>query len=350
MKLSIVILCWNDQKVIHEAIASIYRSTHRTEFEVIVSDNGSAGDCVEGIRKAFPHSNLRIVENGANLGFSRGNNEGIAVATGDYVLILNPDTVIHDGALDRLIEYADQHPEAGAFGCRAVYPDGRYQTTAMVAPTVWRLWVHALGLHTLGRYVPIFLSRRYYGWNGDSEREIDWQSGCCVLVRGPLLKQLGGFDGQFFYHCEEVDLCKRVRQAGFKVLFTPSAQITHIGGQSVKRARTRFDLETHRSFYKYFYKHFGAQGAAGIRYPILLLLLRRWASATLRKWLSPTQVNKEIAASFATQVKWNLRLDPVKLVTTGEEPDVGFPPMGQKPAPPTPPPPPVELSTKPTHR
>jgi hypothetical protein len=332
-KLSIVILCWNDQKVIHDAIRSIYEKTRALDFEVIVSDNGSAEGCVEGIRKAFPHPNLRIVENRANLGFSKGNNEGIAVAQGEYILILNPDTVMHDGALDNLVRFADRHPEGGAFGCRAVYPDGRYQTTAMVAPTVGRLWIHALGLHRLGRYSSLFLSRAYFGWKGDTEREIDWQSGCCVMFRGDLLKKLGGFDPQFFYHCEEVDLCLRIRRAGFKVLFTPEARITHIGGQSVKRARTRFDIETHRSFYKYFFKHYGEKGAAQIRYPILMVLFRRWVFARLTALVQPSEVNKAIAESLATQIKWNFQLDPVRFGKTGAEPDLGFAPMGQAASP-----------------
>jgi GT2 family glycosyltransferase len=334
-KLSIVILCWNDQKVIHDAIRSIYEKTKSVDFEVIVSDNGSAEGCVEGIRRAFPHPNLRIVENRANLGFSRGNNAGIAAAQGEYILILNPDTIMHDGALDKLVAFAEKHPEAGAFGCRAVYLDGRYQATAMLAPTVWRRWIHVFGLHHLGRFSNLFRAGAYHGWHGDTEREVDWQSGCCVMFQGKLLKELGGFDPQFFYHCEEVDLCKRVWKAGYKVLFTPTAQITHIGGQSVKRARTRFDLETHRSFYKYFYKHYGGKGANRIRYPILSLLLRRWIHARVLAVLKPTQTNKEIAESLAVQIKWNYLLNPTRFAEYQEEPDLGFAPMGQVSSPAT---------------
>lgn len=328
-KLSIVILCWNDEKVIYDAISSIYQNA-RIDFEVIVSDNGSDEGCVEGIRKKFSYPNLRVVENRANLGFAKGNNAGIEQACGEYILILNPDTVIHENALDTLVRFADQHPEGGAFGCRAVYPDGRYQTTAMVAPTVGRLWLHAIGLHRVGAFFGL-QSRAYYGWRGDTVREVDWQSGCCVMFRGKLLKELGGFDPQFFYHCEEVDLCLRVRKAGYKVLFTPDAEITHIGGQSVKRARTRFDLETHRSFYKYFHKHYGHKGVTRIRYPILLVLMRRWLTAWTASHLQRSDLNAAVAKSLAVQIKWNYRLDPIRFVTAQVEPDLGFAPMGQLP-------------------
>jgi GT2 family glycosyltransferase len=198
----------------------------------------------------------------------------------------------------------------------------------MVAPTVSRFWKLALGLDRFARFCSPLRAIVYAGWQGDTEREVDWQSGCCVMFRGKLLQQLGGFDPQFFYQNEEVDLCKRVWDAGYKVLFTPHAQITHIGGQSVKRAKTRLDLETHRSRYKYFHKHFGNTGAARLRYPILLLLFRRWLFARLASFLRPSDTNKSIAESLAIQIKWNYQLDPVRFAQSREEPDLGFPPMG----------------------
>ena len=111
MKLSIVILCWNDQKVIGDCLRSIFDGTHRTAFEVIVSDNGSTDGSVELIRKEFPQ--VRVLENGANLRFAKGNNVGIHASQGEYVLILNPDTIVHEGTLDGMVAYADAHPEGG---------------------------------------------------------------------------------------------------------------------------------------------------------------------------------------------------------------------------------------------
>ena len=138
MKLSIVIICWNDLKVIKDALRSIFEETKELDFEVIVSDNGSIDGSVECIRQHFGYPNLRIVENKANLGFARGNNAGIDSAVGDYILILNPDTIVHDCALEKLVAFADKHPEAGAFGCKILNLDGSYQYTAKLFPTVWR--------------------------------------------------------------------------------------------------------------------------------------------------------------------------------------------------------------------
>src|SRR6202140_2327076 len=252
MKLSVVIICWNDLRVIRECLRSIYAGTHSIDFEVLVSDNGSTDGSLEFIRQNHP--DVRVLENGANLGFGKGNNVGIRASNGDYVLILNPDTIIHDGALDKLVEFAGRHPEAGAFGCRVLNPDGTYQVSARLFPTIRRYWVSALALNKLSS---AFVYEEYPHWHGDAERSIDWQSGCCVMFRQDLLKSLGGFDEQFFYHFEEVDLCRRVWTAGRPILFTPEAVITTLGGQSVGRFPVRFEIEKHRSRYRYFYKHFG---------------------------------------------------------------------------------------------
>src|SRR6202167_736594 len=154
MKLSIVIICWNDWKVIEDCLRSIFETTHGVEYEVIVSDNGSTDGSVEKIRAQFP--SVRILENRANLGFAKANNVGIREAGGEYVLILNPDTIIHDGSLDRWIEFADRHPEAGGFGCRVLNPDGSYQSSARPFPTVWRGWLGAFCLGFLGHLSDVF--------------------------------------------------------------------------------------------------------------------------------------------------------------------------------------------------
>src|ERR1051325_12229240 len=112
MKLSIVILCWNDLKVISNCLKSIFDQTRGIQFEVIVSDNGSTDGSIACIRENFPK--VRILENGSNLGFAKGNNAGIRVAKGEYILILNPDTIMRDAAIKNLVSFAETHPEAGA--------------------------------------------------------------------------------------------------------------------------------------------------------------------------------------------------------------------------------------------
>ena len=317
MKLSIVIICWNDWKVIENCLRSIYEGTHQISYEVIVSDNGSSDGSLDKIRTGFPA--VRLLENGENLGFSKGNNVGIRAASGEFVLILNPDTIIHDGSLDRWIAFAEQHPEAGAFGCKVQNLDGTYQESARPFPTVWRNLLAALYLWPLSYVSQLFIADRYVGWEGNTEREVDWQSGCCVLFRGDLLKRIGGFDERFFYHFEEVDLCYRVWKTGFSVRFTPDASITHLGGQSVGRFPARFAIERSRNGYRYFYKHFGAEGARRFRLVVLLRLQMRQIGYSLLGLIKPSDQLDRRLEMYRVSVQWNKLIDPVAFAEKGVE-------------------------------
>lgn len=320
VKLSIVIICWNDLRVIGNCLRSIFEGTHAIDFEVIVSDNGSTDRSVEFIHDKYPA--VRVLENRANLGFAKGNNAGIRASRGEYVLILNPDTIIHDGALDKLVAFADRHTQAGAFGCRVLNPDGSYQVSARLFPTVWRYWVNALYLKKLRRLSSFFAYEEYEGWNGDSERDVDWQSGCCVMFRHELLEKLGGFDEQFFYHFEEVDLCRRVWNAGAPIRFTPEAVITHLGGQSVSRFPIRFEIEKHRSRYRYFYKHFGPSAANQCRHLSIARIRVRQIGYGLLAIFRPTPQIRERLKMYDAVVRWNKALDPARFVEKGEEPEL----------------------------
>jgi hypothetical protein len=315
VKLSIVIICWNDLKVLRRCLESIYEQTKSADFEVIISDNASADGSAPFVREHYPQ--VRMVENGRNLGYARGNNAGIAVARGEYVLILNPDTIVHERALDRWVAYADRHPEAGAFGCRVLNPDGSFQDPARPFPTIGHYWQVALRLR----------QNTYRGWQGETEREIDWQSGCCILFRGDLLRELGGFDGRFFYHYEEVDLCYRVRQAGYKILYTPEVVITHLGGQSVGRYPVRFELEKYRNRYRYFHKHFGQKGARRCRRVSLAHLGVRRLGYGVASLFKRDQAMRNRLEMLRVVSQWNWELDPERFVETGEEPSSGYEPL-----------------------
>lgn len=320
MKLSIVILCWNDLKVISDCIRSVYASTHSTEFEIIVSDNGSTDGSIEFIHQKFPH--VRVIENSSNLRFSKGNNVGIRVSTGEYVLILNPDTIIHEGALDRWMEFADRHPEAGGFGCRVLNSDGSYQGSPRPFPTIWREWIAALYLRPLGYISDIFISDRYVRWKGETEKVIDWQSGCCLLVRGELLKRLGGFDERFYYYYEDLDLCHRIWDAGCPIFYTPDVTITHLGGQSTTgRYPLAFELDKYRNRYRYFYKYFGRQGVRRCRYTSLCWLTIRRVGYSIIKFIRPSDALTRRLELYRAATAWNRLVDPVQLVEDGKEPE-----------------------------
>jgi N-acetylglucosaminyl-diphospho-decaprenol L-rhamnosyltransferase len=329
MKLSIVILCWNDLKIISDCLASIYAGTHSTELEVIVSDNGSTDGSVEYIRKNFPQ--VRMIENGKNLRFAKGNNVAIRECRGEYVLILNPDTIIHDGTLDKLIVFADEHPKAGAFGCRVLNADGSYQMSVRPAYTVRSEWCLALGLRPLARFSEWFHPGEYVGWEGDTERTVGWVVGCFLLVRGELLKRLGGFDEQFFYYYEDQDLCRRVSKAGYPIIFTPIVTITHLGGQSTqsKFPPLGFAIDSYVTRYLYYYKYEGASGVRNARRAILVSLFIRLMHGALLRIVKPSEELRKRQELRRALFDWNYRVDPVLLVEKGEEPEMDVQPAGR---------------------
>lgn len=320
MKLSVIILCWNDRKVIEDCLRSIYANTRSTEFEVIVSDNGSTDGSVDLIRKAYPQ--IRVLENGQNLRFAKANNVGIRASSGEYVLILNPDTIIHNGTLDRMIAFADEHPDVGAFGCRVLNVDGSYQVSARPFASFKGEWIAALYLRSLGRVNGWFTSDGYPGWRGMTERQVDWVSGCFILVRGDLLKSIGGFDEQFFYYYEDMDLCRRIWQLGKPIVYVPDAAITHLGGQSTKGRFTPlpFILDSQVTRYLYYYKYYGRPGVRQARWIAFVSVLLRLSGLGLKQLVRPSETVRKRLEVLRGVLEWNYRVDPVRLVEKGEEP------------------------------
>jgi GT2 family glycosyltransferase len=329
VKLSIIILCWNDLKVIPDCLQSIYSTTHEIQFEVIISDNGSTDGSVEFIRKNYPH--VRVIENGRNLRFAKANNVGIRASSGEYVLILNPDTIIHDRTLDEAVRFADQNLEAGAIGCRVLNLDGSYQESAWPFRSIRGEWVAALYLRPLAYLSNWFISDVYKGWKGETRRKVDWVSGCFILIRTNLLKHLGGFDEQFFYYYEDMDLCRRVRQAEHEILYLPDVTITHLGGHSTKKRfpPLAFALDHEVTRYLYYFKYYGERGVRRARRISLVSLFLRRLAYNLMQFVKPTDSREKHLELLRILFEWHYRVDPMRLVETGEEPNLGIESIGR---------------------
>jgi GT2 family glycosyltransferase len=329
MKLSVIILSWNDLKVIPDCLQSIYSTTHKTDFEVIVSDNGSTDGSIEFIRKNYPQ--VRLIENGRNLRFAKANNVGIRASRGEYVLILNPDTIIHDRTLDEAVRMADQKPEVGAFGCRVLNVDGSYQESAWPFRSIRGEWITALYLRPLAYLSNWFVSDVYTGWRGERQRTVDWVSGCFILIRADLLTRLGGFDERFFYYYEDMDLCRRVRQAGYEVLYICEVTITHLGGHSTKKRfpPLAFALDREVTRYHYFHKYYGDRGARRARRISLVSLSLRRIGYKLIQLVKPTDDRANHLELLRNLFRWNYKVDPVRLVLNAEEPDLGIKMIGR---------------------
>lgn len=231
-RLSILVVSYNTREMTLACLASVFAET-RTPFELIVVDNASADGSAAAIAAAFP--GVTLMAETENHGFARANNLAARRARGEYLLLLNPDTVVLDGAIDRLLAFAAARPEAGIWGGRTLYGDRTLNpTSCWRRMTLWSVTSQVLGLSSLFRASPLFNPEGYGGWRRDSEREVDIVTGCFLLIRRDFWERLGGFDPAFVMYGEEADLCLRARAAGARPRITPEAAIVHYAGASEK--------------------------------------------------------------------------------------------------------------------
>jgi GT2 family glycosyltransferase len=289
---SIVIVSWNTRDILRDCLASIFAETRGVRFEVIVVDNASSDDSVEMIRCEFPE--VTLIGNCDNRGFAAANNQGIDAAQGRYVLLLNPDTVVLDGAIDKSVGFADAHPQAAVVGCKVLNSDRTLQRSCFMFPS-------ALNLFLLATYLDRLFSRnRFFGrdrmswWDADDSRPVDVVSGCFMLVRRETIDQVGKLDERYFMYGEETDWCYRFTKAGWKVLFTPDAQIIHLGGSSSDRVRLPMRLQlrasillfikSHRSRFSYILASLAVSLFFALRVPFWLVRAAFSARTRLTDW------------------------------------------------------------------
>jgi len=232
IEVSIVVVSYNTREMTLECLRSVFRETRDTAFELIVLDNASADGSAAAIAAEFG-DRLRLIESKDNLGFALGNNRAAESARGEFLLLLNPDTVVLDRAIDRLMAFAKRRPEHGIWGGRTVFADGSLNPgSCWSRQTPWSLVCQALGLSSLFRRVGLFNPEGLGGWDRRGEREVDIVSGCFFLIRRELWNRLGGFNTEFFMYGEEADLCLRARQLGARPAISGDATIVHYGGAS----------------------------------------------------------------------------------------------------------------------
>ncbi len=248
--------------VTHNAAAWIERSLESlagTGAEVIVVDNASTDGTPGLVREKFPDA--RVIEQ-ENKGFGAGNNTGMRAASGRYYLLLNPDAWLTEGALDRLVAFADEHPDAAVVGPRLLNPDGSLQRSVRGYPSPWRIATEYFFLRKLGPRTHAL--NAFFGEQFDHEsvRDAEYLFGACLLVRREAVDEVGGFDEDFFLMSEEVDWCYRFREAGWKVLFYPGAEVFHVVGASLNPRQFHAIVRGHLQFLR---KHRGEREAERAR-------------------------------------------------------------------------------------
>jgi GT2 family glycosyltransferase len=233
-RISIGIVNWNTRELLDKCLESIYLQTQSDLFEIVVIDNASKDDSCDMVKTKYPQ--VKLIINQENLGFAKATNQGFDVSTGDYVLMLNSDTVILDRAIEKTLDFADKNPDSAVVGCKLIYPDGRFQNSCFRFPGFLGIFFESIYLAQLfkNNYLLNWSRYGYQDKNWTVPRTVDCVMGCFMLIRHPVLKEVGQLDTDYFIFGEEADFEYRVKKAGYKVTYYPKTQIIHIGGGSQK--------------------------------------------------------------------------------------------------------------------
>ena len=255
---SVIIVNWNTCELLRQCLQSVY-DQGSSSIEVIVVDNGSSDNSVSMVRREF--TQVKLLANQNNRGFAAANNQGIELAKGRYILLLNSDTIILHRAIEKTVFYADKHSDTAVTGCRVLNPDGTLQNSCFMFPSIlnWLLFsTYAYRLFPRSRF---FGREQMTWWRRNDSREVDVVTGCYMLVRKEAIDQVGTMDERFFMYAEETDWCYRFKAKGWKNRFTPDAEIVHIGGASAIKLGANRARVTNRSFVRYMFKHWSKSRA-----------------------------------------------------------------------------------------
>ncbi len=260
MTLSVIIVSYNVRDFLGQAITSLKKALRNIEHEIFVVDNASSDGTVELVEKRFP--DVKLIANTENFGFGKANNQAIQQSKGDYLCVINPDTIVQEDTFTTLLSFFDTYPDAGALTCKILNPDGTLQLACRRSfPTPWVAFTKISGLANLfpksrlfGRYNLTYLDpEQFY--------EVEAISGSFMLVRKETVDKVGGFDEDFFMYGEDLDWCYRIRQGGYKIYYVPDTQIIHFKGESSKKS----PLAQRKLFYEamnlFVNKHFSGSNA-----------------------------------------------------------------------------------------
>ena len=283
MKLSIIIVNWNTGDLLRQCLHSIADTTREwpvDTVETFVVDNASQDDSLSLARSEHPW--VQFVENKENVGFAGGNNQAFPLCSGQYVLLLNPDTKLMSGALETLVAFMDVHPEVGVCGPLLLNADGSLQSSCspMLTPgrEFWRL---------------TFLDRLWpratypqHRWDRESPRQVEVIKGACLFLRQKALDQVGVLDERYFMYTEEIDLCYRLMQVGWQLYWVPGAQVIHYGEASSKQAAAAMYLQLYRSKAQFYRKFGGHRRATLFKILLAFAYVPRWVVAVLGQYVT----------------------------------------------------------------
>ncbi len=295
---SIIVVSYNTRDMTMECLRSVMTETIDAPYELIVVDNASRDGSAQAIGTLG--DGVRLLALKDNIGFARANNLAAREARGELLLLLNPDTLVLDAAIDRLASFASANPTAGIWGGRTLFGDRRLDPTSVWARmTPWSMATRALGLDHAFPASRLLNPEGIGGWNRDSIRPVDIVCGCFLMIRTELWNALGGFDRAFFMYGEEADLCLRAQKLGASPLFTPTATIVHYGGASERTQAGKVE-KLFRAKITLMRRHWSAPARKLGKLLLLAWPLSRLLAATILRRTSQATLWREVWHSRAT--------------------------------------------------
>lgn len=239
--LTVIVVSYNTRDLTLKALGTLYETTKQTSIHTVVFDNASEDGSADAIAAAFPQ--VELIASQENLGFAKANNIVAAQASTEWLLLLNPDTECHAGAVDNLMAFSRANPQAGITGGRTVFPDGSLNiASCWMRITPWSAFCTATGLSTVFSGSALFNPEAMGNWQRDTVREVDIVVGCFMMLPRALWDELEGFDLRYFMYGEEADLCLRAKALGYQPMITPDAQIMHLVGASSKAQARKYSM------------------------------------------------------------------------------------------------------------
>jgi hypothetical protein len=277
-EMSIVLVCWNNKAYLEPCLDSLYQSNLDTTFDVFVVDNGSTDGSQDLLRQKYP--DVKLIQNPGNVGLGKASNQGIEASQGEFILLLNNDTLVNKDALDGIVATMRERADAGAVGCKLLNEDRTFQSGFGGFSTLWEEFLIAIQVGE--RIWP------GYPLQGDSQaiQKVGWMSSACLLVRRKALDQIGLLDESYFIYGDETDLQYRMQKAGWKAYYLPDATIIHFGGRSMNRWKRR--RMVYRGKMLFYHKNYGFLPTLILRIMLALLSFVKlviWAVL----WLIPSK-------------------------------------------------------------
>ncbi len=255
MKLSIIIVNWNTEELLRQLLVMISRYVVGLDYEVIVVDNNSGDDSVTMLKKEFPQ--VKLIANDDNLGFAKANNQGMAVASGEYMMLLNTDIILHNNAIGMLVDFLDTHPDVTMVGPQLLNKDGTFQHACRRnLPNPINSFFHIFGFTKIFKHSKLVSGYKRQNDDPNTTGPTEAISGAAMMFRRGFYEACGGLDENFFFYGEDIDFCKRVYDSGGQIVYVSAAKIVHLGGESSKKRRRSALSNFYDAMWRYYRKHF----------------------------------------------------------------------------------------------